>query len=120
MLHDPTCEQCREDDEQLNHLYFQCRESKKIWDKVKSLCMIQRKEHVLEEEIIWMAKLWHQKSFEHKLIRLAFAVMAYQIWRARNELIFQNKKWDAVCMMRRVQEEVKAGCLHDEKNTRRG
>lgn len=70
--------------------------------------MIQHKEYVLEEKIFWMAKRWNQGSFEYKLIRLAFSVMVYQIWRTRNELIFQNKKWDAVCSMRRIVEKIKA------------
>ncbi|KAL3520557.1 hypothetical protein ACH5RR_018706 [Cinchona calisaya] len=42
-----------------------------------------------QDDLDWICGHWNTNSFEDQLKRLAFAVMIYELWNARNSAIFQ-------------------------------
>lgn len=88
---DDTCQRCGENVETVNHLLFQCRVSREIW------------EHTLNQSAT--GKFIFQNSFSQNLESLQsfsknqredvslFHFLGWRIWKVRNDLYFNNKQW---------------------------
>ncbi|XP_010481107.1 PREDICTED: uncharacterized protein LOC104759943 [Camelina sativa] len=91
MLTDDTCQRCGEAPEDLNHLLFHCRISKEIW----SLSANNHhpgsffSSNSLTQNVDMMLNLSKNQRKDVSL----FPFIGWRIWKMRNDLIFNNKKW---------------------------
>ncbi|KAL9660449.1 hypothetical protein QQ045_025264 [Rhodiola kirilowii] len=83
----PTCVLCNVEDETRDHLFFQCRASQEICGKVLrflGVSGVPTHWHVL---IPWFNNL-NQGRIRTRLIAAVITGSMYEIWRARNSIIF--------------------------------
>ncbi|KAL3521771.1 hypothetical protein ACH5RR_019920 [Cinchona calisaya] len=73
----------------------------------------------LKDELNWLSSHWTSESFEDKLKRLAFAIMAYENWNAKID-VFKGKSVSAVGIIRAVVYSVKSSVMgwRNNKKTR--
>ncbi|KAL3516851.1 hypothetical protein ACH5RR_023753 [Cinchona calisaya] len=90
------CVLCGNGEESVQHLFFQCAISQKVWQK---MCLIHKMLCSSSDEQCWMSAKWKANTFFNELKKLALSVRVYQIWRARNRFIFQHIPVSAVHMV---------------------
>ncbi|KAL9677830.1 hypothetical protein QQ045_015666 [Rhodiola kirilowii] len=87
---DPTCVLCNVEEESRDHLFFQCTVSQEICGKVLKflgVTGVPTHWHVL---IPWFKNL-NQGRIRTRLIAAAISGSMYEIWRARNSIIFREE-----------------------------
>jgi hypothetical protein len=88
-IHGPNrCPLCLRNNEDHNHLFFECAYTKAIWWDVCDKCDIPRMTKGWDEWIRWATVTWHDKSFVNFSCKLSFAATVYHIWQERNARIF--------------------------------
>ena len=83
------CALCGEMEESLDHLYFSCHFSDRIWQLLCDKCNIPWVNRSWEETLQWMAISFKGKSLRSLIAKLMFA--ATGIWRERNARMFQGR-----------------------------
>lgn len=84
---DGKCVFCDES-ESMNHLFFQCTQTKAIWLEVLVWMKVNHVPVHWNEELSWMIKAATSKSARGKILKMALAETVYLIWNARNKVIF--------------------------------
>jgi hypothetical protein len=88
-IHGPNrCSLCLRNNEDHNHLFFECSYTKAIWWDVCDRCDIPRMTKGWDEWIRWATVSWHGKSFVNFSRKLSFAATVYHVWQERNARIF--------------------------------
>ncbi|KAG7599644.1 hypothetical protein ISN44_As06g038180 [Arabidopsis suecica] len=87
----PECLFCGEACESIYHLFFQCRVANEIWelspvDKTSGQFLAQNT--LLDKIQALLAGLKKQQTTDH-----LFPFIGWRIWKARNDLLFNNKRW---------------------------
>ncbi|XP_058776197.1 uncharacterized protein LOC131650508 [Vicia villosa] len=83
--------------ESKEHLFLLCTESAKVWKKV--LFWLVREEMdigigILEMDIFELFSSFLEVCVRAPLVPFFWLLISWNIWRARNELVFSNKVWD--------------------------
>ena len=83
--------QCGEAQENTNHLLYQCRVSKEIWEQnpAAPISGTSWTNNSLVHNIALMLGLTTKQRKEVSL----FPFIGWRIWKMRNELLFNNKRW---------------------------
>ncbi|KAL3570877.1 hypothetical protein D5086_028126 [Populus alba] len=90
-IHGPNrCSLCLRNNEDHNHLFFECSFAKALWWNVCDRCDIPRMTKSLDEWIRLATVSWHGKSFVNFSRKLGFAATVYCIWQERNARIFAD------------------------------
>lgn len=89
---DPTCCFCGEDEETMDHLFFDCRFSKEVWTQVASWCGIRRVAMRWDVERIFLISQCSTNNITQRFYRCIVSVLIYQIWIARNCWRMQNQR----------------------------
>ncbi|GAV93065.1 zf-RVT domain-containing protein, partial [Cephalotus follicularis] len=76
--------------ETLDHLFFLCPFSSRVWLEVLGLCNIVRPILPWTEEVDWMITHAPGNTFHHSLRKLAMAATVYHLWIERNNRCFNN------------------------------
>jgi len=72
-IHGPNrCSLCLRNNEDHNHLFFECSSTKAIWWDVCNRCDIPRMTKGWDEWIRWATVTWHGKSFVNVSRKLSF------------------------------------------------
>jgi hypothetical protein len=88
-IHGPNrCSLYLRNNEDHNHLFFECSYTKAIWWDVCDRCDIPRMTKGWDEWIQWATVTWHDKSFINFSRKLSFAATVYHVWQERNARIF--------------------------------
>ncbi|KAL3511216.1 hypothetical protein ACH5RR_030617 [Cinchona calisaya] len=107
---DPKYIFCGASEESMDHIFFECIETYKVWRKVMSLCFIHKRKCGLAEDQKWMSKRWCKDTFANRLKKIVLAATVYYIWAARNRFIFQHipatTKQMLTSIMNTVQENI--------------
>ncbi|KAK6143840.1 hypothetical protein DH2020_024188 [Rehmannia glutinosa] len=90
-LEDGTCNFCAAQPETAAHLFFNCPFSAAIWDGIKEWTGISRQMTTLSSAFKWLKKEARGTSKKSKGQKIAMATTVYQIWNARNRLIFEGE-----------------------------
>ena len=89
-IHCPNrCSLCFRNNEDHNHLFFECSYTKAIWWDVCDRCDISRMTKGWDEWIRWTTvyHIWHGKNFINVSHKLSFVATVYHIWQERNARI---------------------------------
>ena len=117
--HHPTCQLCTCTPETRRHLLFKCRYSKRIWSAAANwlsypdllLSMGSNRPKVLD---YWHATARTPTSSPRGL-KTAIILIVWEIWKERNERVFNNKSSMPSEVMRKITEEGKAWILAGAK-----
>lgn len=87
---DAICQLCGEEDETVNHLLFQCKLTKEIWDltPISTPSGEFLNAHNLADNLQDLIMINRNHANELKLLFL----LGWRIWKMRNALIFENKR----------------------------
>ena len=85
-----TCCLCQEEPETRDHIFFGCIYSRSIWEKLLSLCGINREIGNWSEELQWAAQNLKGRNLTSTLLRLAWKTLIYQVWKERNGRLHGN------------------------------
>jgi hypothetical protein len=117
--HHPTCQLCRCSPETARHILFECRFSKRIWNAAASwltcpdltLCLDTVRPKVFE---YWQA-MANTSTSSPKGLRTAIMLISWEIWKERNERVFNNKSSLPSVIMHKIREEGKDWVLAGAK-----
>ncbi|XP_070025262.1 uncharacterized protein [Nicotiana sylvestris] len=82
------CVLCEEADEDYNHLFFTCKYSSNVWEKVLYWAGIGRKTKIWSEEISWASKYATGRRSDTVIYRMILAGVVYYIWQGFNVVKF--------------------------------
>ncbi|XP_058753888.1 uncharacterized protein LOC131627079 [Vicia villosa] len=88
---------CQED-ETIDHLYFECRYSKRIWETILQWIGYRTNCGKWSIEKEWIMRETNKKGWRQLLLKNAIAETVHMICRVRNEFIFQKKQPDEDCV----------------------
>lgn len=85
---DRACPFCSVAEESSGHFFFLCSFSGAVWTQIKLWFGISRAMSSILSAIKWLSKEARGSSWIRKVKRIALVCSVYQIWIARNRLIF--------------------------------
>lgn len=90
-----TCPLCNSCLDSLNHLFFECSFSNKVWTELKIKAERNDLPNKWDEIIRNMVSVKHNRSIKSIMSRILFAACVYFIWHERNKRLFTNEKNEA-------------------------
>ncbi|XP_058775814.1 uncharacterized protein LOC131650101 [Vicia villosa] len=88
LITDSICSICKEDDESIAHLFFECRDNKDVWCQVLKWIDYAHRPLPWKEELKWITKEATKKGWKTSLLKLAFSETVYGLWYRRNNIVF--------------------------------
>ncbi|XP_058776403.1 uncharacterized protein LOC131650721 [Vicia villosa] len=90
---DDKCVFCNKE-ETLNHLFFECSDTRQTWSKV--LCFIGYHRIPLgwNQEMTWAIAETKRKGWRRDLLKIALTECVYGVWRQRNDMVFNHTPSD--------------------------
>ncbi|GJS95855.1 reverse transcriptase zinc-binding domain-containing protein [Tanacetum coccineum] len=88
------CSLCGTCLDSLNHLFFECQYSNKIWSLMKKKSSSETLPDKWEDILATMTQLKHNRSIKSVLRRIIIVACVYFIWNERNKRLFTNDKRD--------------------------
>jgi len=122
---DPICPLCEEMQEDVEHLFWDCKYTKEVWGWILSIMGITKRiAQNLEEEV---ARIMHMRGsrVERIMRRWAFNATVYETWQERNRRVFEGDKRNPTMVVKDIKEtlrgmEDKVKCLsRDDGDTNR-
>ena len=98
---DPSCAFCRSEAESHAHLFFACRWTGRLWDRIKDWLHIGRRMSSISSAL---RGLYPKRSnLVSRMRRVSLGITVYIIWEERNKRIFDAKSREVDAMFRRFQ-----------------
>ncbi|XP_016501732.2 uncharacterized protein LOC107820043 [Nicotiana tabacum] len=91
IIAEQTCSLCNKENETVQHLFFDCETTRKIWLRLLEWQGIRRPKKSWQEEVTWMAQISKGKSACATVCKMTLAAVVYHILQERNSVIFQKK-----------------------------
>lgn len=85
---------CNADKESCDHLFVTCSESWKIWAEWCRLWGIMWISPGNVKELFFVWNKWQLVRLDARIWKMGFFAMVWSIWKSRNEIVFQGKKWN--------------------------
>jgi hypothetical protein len=85
------CSLCGKCLDSLNHLFFECSYSIKVWKAVKDKASMDSIHDKWDEIVIRMTSVKHNRSIKSVLSRIILAACVYFIWNERNKRLFTDE-----------------------------
>ncbi|KAL9676548.1 hypothetical protein QQ045_004762 [Rhodiola kirilowii] len=98
---DPMCALCKAEDETRDHLFFQCSTSREVVGMVLNVLGVTNMPVQWHLLIPWFKSL-NQEHIRTRLIAAAISGAMYEIWCARNNVIFRGHSFDSVTIGRSI------------------
>jgi hypothetical protein len=118
--HQPFCQLCRCSQETARHLLFECRFSKRIWIAAASWLDCPDLIRCLGAGRSKVMDYWHAiaktTTSSPKGLRTAIMLISWEIWKERNERVFNNKSSLPSVVMQKIKDEGKDWVLAGAKN----
>ena len=89
-IDDVTCPFCKHENESHSHLFFACNFTRQIWAQIRSWLGVSREMSTVESSLKWIKKEHRGTSIRSRAVLLAFSATIFEIWRARNALVFDS------------------------------
>ncbi|GJU90458.1 reverse transcriptase domain, reverse transcriptase zinc-binding domain protein [Tanacetum coccineum] len=91
-----SCSLCGACPDSLNHLFFDCHYSSKVWRRLKKLENFDYMPDKWDAIMAAMTQLRHNRSIKSVLRRIILAACVYFIWNGRNKRLFTSDKKDSL------------------------
>ncbi|XP_060202235.1 uncharacterized protein LOC132630693 [Lycium barbarum] len=92
MQMDPICPLCEKEQENIDHLFFQCDISCYIWAQVLRWQGINILPLKWAEELQWCMSRCNGKNSSATIFKISLAAAVYHIWLQRNQVAFQGRR----------------------------
>ncbi|XP_058784180.1 uncharacterized protein LOC131658948 [Vicia villosa] len=93
MLDNKICSLCNQVEETVDHLFFECPATKRVWNAVLVWLNIQHLPLPWNLELPWILKNTKGKGWRAMLLKLAVTEAVHEIWLFRNDLIFNSNTY---------------------------
>ncbi|XP_058755276.1 uncharacterized protein LOC131628452 [Vicia villosa] len=90
---DLKCVFC-EGTENIQHLLFECRETKEIWEQVLRWLNMKHKVQGWDQELRWLSKVCNIRNWRSNIVKMALVETVYEIWKKRNDKVYQQQYKD--------------------------
>ncbi|KAK3014571.1 hypothetical protein RJ639_008903 [Escallonia herrerae] len=87
-ISDEMCVLCSQQVEDINHLFWKCEFTKKIWKEMGNKMQITPQGNSWKQFLDYAVSKFKGRMFKSKLRKLGISVAVYMIWRERNNRIF--------------------------------
>ncbi|GJZ06511.1 RNA-directed DNA polymerase, eukaryota, reverse transcriptase zinc-binding domain protein [Tanacetum coccineum] len=91
----------------VQHLFFECCFSKKIWNEIKGRILLNTTNYEWVDIISKTQDMHYNNSIKSILTKIGLAACVYNIWRERNLRIFQNAKRREEDIAKIIMEDIK-------------
>nr|XP_016456151.1 PREDICTED: uncharacterized protein LOC107780147 [Nicotiana tabacum] len=90
----PMCVFCNKQEETFQHLYFDCCITKSLWSRI--CCWMGSPRQILdwENELKWICSKARSHAWRNAITAAAFIHVIALVWKARNNMRFQNLAYD--------------------------
>ncbi|XP_050238299.1 uncharacterized protein LOC126687786 [Mercurialis annua] len=116
-VEEDRCVLCNEESESIEHLFFNCKCTKAVMNKLLNNCNIHRKVGSWRREWSWFIEKTREKRLLARVRRIAFIAAIYHIWRARNKVIFKKVAVIDVEILRMIRKDVMLNLYGRHSNT---
>lgn len=99
------CPLCREESENINHLFKECSRAREVWRKAKELKWL--KEEPQGPIKRWLKNLRAFRELEDEEEQATAATIIWSIWKSRNNKIFRNEEFNANGVLVRARSMIK-------------
>lgn len=107
---DVLCVFCRHCIEGRDHLFFQCGFSKRIWQAILKICLVDEVHTCWDDVLRWGLKSW-KKSLKPNLCRLGWSAAIYNIWKHQNNIRHGNQILTKEKIVARIKWEVRTKAI---------
>ncbi|XP_019266752.1 PREDICTED: uncharacterized protein LOC109244163 [Nicotiana attenuata] len=105
-VEDVTCSLCNSEKETMDHLFFKCTYSSRVWTLMLQWQGIQRQLMMWANELEWAGKYYKGRSITTELYKLVLAGTLYYIWQERNGRIFKGMQRLEGTLSRAIMQDV--------------
>lgn len=113
---DPTCNLCQQENESVQHLFFQCDYSNQVWTEILKLLKYNRSIRDWEQEVEWVGQQCRKTKAQGKVLAMCFSETIYNVWLQRNSDIFNSHKLPVKKLVRDIIFRVSCRCNSDMRN----
>lgn len=107
------CVLCNRSVETQEHLFFQCRFSKLIWDDLIGRTRAGFRGVTWDDTIAFLSsRTGWQSNFQKDLVLFGFAAAVYHIWRERNTRIFSHTNKDNNTILKEILDNITYATAH--------
>ncbi|KAJ6365576.1 hypothetical protein OIU76_030369 [Salix suchowensis] len=103
-----TCALCREEDEDHNHLFFQCNYSKRVWESINEKADLHWPLMEWNHLVQWAASNIHRKNTMSMIAKLIMAASVYYIWQERNRRVFRMQMQNSHYIVNEIYQLIRA------------
>ena len=89
-IQEDICSLCLEYVETIEHVFFQCRNTGRIWKDILNWMEVQHSPLAWQDEINWVISQTKRKGWKGALLKLGFTETLYGIWCHRNSITFNT------------------------------
>ncbi|XP_074318661.1 uncharacterized protein LOC141655480 [Silene latifolia] len=86
------CTLCKEAAEDYKHLFFQCKYSKDVWQRILLWTGINRPVHNYWQEMYWIRNIKYSKAWHKHWFLCGLVATVYMLWAERNAQIFRGQE----------------------------
>ena len=90
MVDNMVCSLCGTEEENLNHLFFECEYSFKVWTSILDILKVGNRQVKFREVTTLVDSYSRKKTRKAQLILMYFAEAVHGIWLERNCQVFNN------------------------------
>ena len=103
----PVCRMCNQEPETAAHLILRCSFATQVWDKMKLWTndLIKRPAQLAELHDWWPKELTQLPKKTRRLKAAMMIYTAWNIWKARNRCVFENKLMSPADVMHEIKQE---------------
>ncbi|XP_019224489.1 PREDICTED: uncharacterized protein LOC109206154 [Nicotiana attenuata] len=105
-LEDMECVLCKKDNEDIDHLLFECSYAQQIWSKLLLWQGIKRAALNRKNEVQWAIENTRRKTAYQETYRMTLACGVYHVWLERNRRIFRECSRSADQVVKQVIREI--------------
>ncbi|XP_058782553.1 uncharacterized protein LOC131657058 [Vicia villosa] len=104
LITESICSMCKEADESINHIFFECRVTNKIWKTTLGWMNIDRDPKGWNAELEWIDENTKKKGWKSSILKMACAEAVYEILSYRNAIVF--KKYTQYSVIDRILDNI--------------
>ncbi|XP_071739248.1 uncharacterized protein [Rutidosis leptorrhynchoides] len=102
-LNSVRCPLCDGDIESVDHIFTSCKLACDIWGRVAKWWNLRYSSHNSIEDVLKVVGFSSISHSGKSILQAIFWVSAYAIWRNRNNMVFQGKRWGPPVALNEIQ-----------------
>ncbi|KAL2937315.1 Uncharacterized protein RDABS01_020764 [Bienertia sinuspersici] len=107
MSTETSCCLCQSGEETHLHLFFQCSFSRECLSRLMQWMDCRTQHNDLHQLVNWIGRNYKGSRLKRQLYRAVVSALAYRIWQARNDMLWNQNRISADSIVREVRYVVK-------------